>query len=276
MGTEAYSDSRGLEFLAVVERLVQDLPGDVRNEVMSVIAGRYAKLELLDHAIELTETISDPFTRDNTFTQIAAASITTGNSDYADALLDMLDDPAVRSMAIETIAIKYAELGNVDKSLELVNELDDADQTLRGIALVDGILSPGAIELALSITAPDLRADTLGQLATAAYRAERTPDAAELLAESLRAAEEIEFSQSRIYALIVNYVRASRANLRGDYLLLFRGAKPWRRSWRVLRVWASLNRLILPPNKSRIRFRLLMPRRSRRLLITERDSSSRP
>lgn len=204
MNSEEYLNNyhEGAEFLPVVEKFAHDLQGEVQAEVISIIAGRYAKLEFLDHAIELAETISDPFTRDNTFAQIAAASITTGNPDYAGALVEAIEDPGVRSMAIENIAIKYAELGNVDRSLELVNELDDADHTLRGIALVDATPSPRSIELALSITAPELRADTLGQLAAAAHRAERTQDATELLAESLRAAEEIEFSQSRIYALI--------------------------------------------------------------------------
>ena len=190
------------EFLTVVEKLAHDIHGEVHDEVISIIVARYAKLDLLDHAIELTETISDPFVRDNTFIKIAAASITTGNSHYADGLLEMIEDPAIRSLAIENIAIKYAELGNVDKALELANELDDADQALRGIALAGATPSPRSTELALSITAPELRADALSQLAIAAHRGERTPDAAELLAESLRAAEEIEFSQSRIYALI--------------------------------------------------------------------------
>jgi tetratricopeptide (TPR) repeat protein len=198
--TNDYQD--GGEFLTVVEKLAHDLHGEVHAEVISIIAGRYAKLEFLDYAIELAETIFDPFTRDNTFAQIAAASITNGNSDYAGPLLEAIEDPAVRSMAIENIAIKYAELGDVDRSLEFVNELDDADHTLRGIALVDATASPRSIELALSITSAELRADTLGQLAAVAHRAERTSEATELVEESLQAAEEIEFSQSSIYALI--------------------------------------------------------------------------
>jgi len=196
------ADSKDRTFLMAVEKVAANLQGDAQAEITSIIATRYAKLELVHHAIELAETIFDPFTRDNTFAEIAATSITTGSSDYADALLEMIDDPAVRSVAIEEIAVKYAELGDVDKSLELANELDDADPTLRRIALVDGSFSPRSVELALSITTPELRAGTLGELVTVAHRAGRKSEAAELLTESLRAAEEIEFSQTQIHALI--------------------------------------------------------------------------
>jgi tetratricopeptide (TPR) repeat protein len=189
------------EFLTVAERLAENLQDDARAEVVSIIATRYAKLELIDHAIALAETISDPFTRDNTFVEIAAASISAGTSDYADALLEMIDEPAIRSVAIEKIAVKYAELGDLDKSLEMADQLDDADLTLGRIALVDGTSSSHSIELVSSIMDPNLRAATLGQLAILAHRANRKSEAEELLAESLRAAEEIDFSQNRIYAL---------------------------------------------------------------------------
>jgi len=140
-----------------------------------------------DRAIEPAETISDPFARNNTFAEIAAASITNGASDYADALLEMIDDPGTRSAAIEEIAVQCAELGELDKSLELASELDDVDPALRRISLIAGTCSPRSVELALSITAPDLRCDTLDQLAGAALRADRKSEAEELLAESLRA-----------------------------------------------------------------------------------------
>ena len=195
-------DNNGNEFLAAAERVSENLFDDAHSEVVSIVAARYAKREFVDHAIDLAETISDPYTRDNTFAAIAAASITTGTSDYADELLEMIDDPGVRSLAIEEMAVKFAELGEHDKSLDLLSELDDADPTLRRLTLIDSTFSPRSVELASSISAPDLRAGALGQLVTAARRADRQSEAAELLAESLRAAEEIEFSQDQIYALV--------------------------------------------------------------------------
>lgn len=204
MTTEAdlNDDNNGYEFLAAAERVAENLFDDAHSEVVSILAARYAKRKFVDHAIDLADTISDPYTRDNTFAEIAAASIAIGASEYADELLEMIDDPGVRSLAIEEIAVKYAELGDHDKSLDLTSELDDADPTLRRLALVDSNFSTRSVELASSIAAPDLRAATLGQLVTAARRADRQSEAAELLAESLRAAEEIEFSQDRIYALV--------------------------------------------------------------------------
>jgi hypothetical protein len=203
MTSEAnHNDNDVTEFLMAAEKFAVHLEGDAHAEVISIIASRYARLGLVDRAIELAETISDPFARNNTFAEIAAASITNSDSDYAEALLETIDDPGIRSVAIEEIAVQYAALGDVDKSLELASELDDADPALRRIALIAGTFSPRSVELALSITAPDLRCDTLGQLVAAALRADRKAEAAELLAESLRAAEEIEFSQNRIYALL--------------------------------------------------------------------------
>ncbi|HEU0253176.1 MAG TPA: tetratricopeptide repeat protein, partial [Pyrinomonadaceae bacterium] len=171
-------------------------------EVVSIVAARYAKLELFDHAIELADTISDPFARDNTLTEIAAASIATGAPEYSDALLEMIEDVGARSVAIEATAVKYAERGDLDKSIELANELDDSDPTLSRIALANGTFSPRSVEIASSITASELRSTTLGQLAALAHRTNLKSEAEELLAESLQAADEVEFSQNRIYALV--------------------------------------------------------------------------
>ena len=101
-------DLNDVEFLAAAERLVENLQGDAQDEVVSILATRYAKRRFVDHALDLADTISDPYTRDNTFAEIAAASIsTTGTSDYADELLEEIDDPGVRSLAIEEMAVKY-------------------------------------------------------------------------------------------------------------------------------------------------------------------------
>jgi tetratricopeptide (TPR) repeat protein len=195
-------DTVGAEFLSVAEKLIEKFQSDARAEMVSIIATRYSKLGLIEHAIDLAETISDPLTRDNTFAEIAAGSITTGTSDYVDSLLEMIDDPSARSMAIEEIAVKYAELGDLDNALELAGQLDDADATLSRVAVVDGSSSARSIELAQEITDPEIRAITLGQLAIAAHRAGGKAEAAELLDEALEASEEIEFSQNRIYALV--------------------------------------------------------------------------
>lgn len=200
--TDSGDDYVHIEFLHAAERIAENLHGDAKAEVVSIIAARYAKLALIDEAFALAETISDPFTRDKTLSEVAAASIITGTSDYVDASLELIDDPGSRSLAIEEIAVKYAEAGNLDQALELTNELEDADPALRRIALAEGSYTASATELASSITAPDLRASTLGQLAALAYQSGHKTEAAELLAECLQAVEEIEFSENRIYALI--------------------------------------------------------------------------
>jgi tetratricopeptide (TPR) repeat protein len=200
--TDSGDDYVSIEFLHAAERIAENLHGDAKAEVASIIARRYAKLALMDEALRLTETISDPFTRDNTLSEIAAASIATDTSEYVEPTLEMIDDPGNHSLAIEEIAVKYAEVGDLDQAVELTDELEDADPALRRIALAEGRYSAGAVEIASSITAPDLRASTLGQLAALAYHSDYKSEAAELLAECLQSAEEIEFSENRIYALI--------------------------------------------------------------------------
>jgi hypothetical protein len=200
--TDSGDDYVQIDFLHAAERIAENIHGDAKAEAVSLIAGRYAKLALMDDALGLAETISDPFTRDKTLCEIAAASIATGTSVYVETSLEMIDDPGSRSLAIEEIAVKYAEAGDLDQALELTDELEDADPALRRIALAEGSYSPRAAELASSITAPDLRASTLGHLAALAYHSGHKTEAAELLAECLQAAEEIEFSENRIYAVI--------------------------------------------------------------------------
>ncbi|HET6975861.1 MAG TPA: tetratricopeptide repeat protein [Pyrinomonadaceae bacterium] len=200
--TDSGDDYVHIEFLHAAERIAANLHGDAKAEVISIIAGRYAKLALMDEALGLAETISDPFTRDHTLSEIAAASTATGAADYVDASLEMIDDHGSRSLAIEEIAVKHAEAGDLEQALKLTDELEDADPALRRIALAAGRYSPRAVELASSITAPELRANTLGQLAALAYHSDHQSEAAELLAECLQAAEEIEFSENRIDVLI--------------------------------------------------------------------------
>ena len=195
------TDDNVAELLPVAEHLAGSLYGDAQAEVLAIIAARYAKNDHLDHAIDLAETIPDPFTRENTFSEIAATAVIKNNTEYADGLLGMIDEPGVRSLATEEVAVKHAELGNVDKALELANDLDDIDPALRRIALA-GSVSPRSVEIAQSIVSEDLRASALGQLALAAHRAGQKSEAEDLLAESLSASEAIEFSQNQIYTLI--------------------------------------------------------------------------
>ena len=195
-------DFSSVEFLTTAEKLAENLQSDARAEAVSILAARYAKLGLVDHAIDLAETISDPFTRDNTLLEIVTGSIAFAAADYRESLLEMVDEPGMRSVAIEEIAVKYAEVGDLDNSLEFVDQLDDADAALSRIAVVSGSFSPRSIELASAIADPEIRATTFGQLAIAAQRAEARSEAEELRAEALRVAGEIEFSQNKIYALV--------------------------------------------------------------------------
>src|ERR1044072_1710477 len=94
--TDSADDYVSIDFLHAAERIAENLHGDAKAEVVSIIAGQSAKLGLIDEALGLAETISDPFTRDNTLSEIAAASTATGTSDYIDTSLELIHGPGRR------------------------------------------------------------------------------------------------------------------------------------------------------------------------------------
>ena len=193
-------------FLASAARVAETIETqEGYSEIMSLIAVRCAEVGLLDVAIQLAESINDPYIRDQSLASISAECVEFGEADYADELLGMIEDSGLQSVAMEQVALKYAETGAFDKALEIAGEMDDSGQTLSRIALVysDSGLSSQALDVAQSIEDAGLRATTLIELAARGFHSNHDLEAAEqLLIEARRAAEEIEFSQERINALL--------------------------------------------------------------------------
>ena len=192
-----------LDCAAQVAQAIENL--DSHAEIVSLIAARYAERGLLDQAVELTETVNDPYARDHLFGDIAARCVEFGEADFADELLEMIEDPGLHSVAIEGMAVKYAETGAFDRALEMARETDGSDQTLSRMALIyaDGGFSTEALEVVRSIADPGLKTTSLIELAARSLRSNNNLEEAEQLrSEAMEAAEEIEFSEDRISALI--------------------------------------------------------------------------
>ncbi len=198
-------DFDGESFLACAARVAQAVENlEGHSEVMSLIAVRCAGLGLLDVAVQLTETITDPYARDQALANIAAECVGFDEADYADELIKRLEDPGLYGVAMEQTAVKYAESSAFDKALEIAREMDDSGPTLSRIAFIcaDGGLFAQAIEVIRSIEDAGLKATALIELAARGLRSGRNREGAELLVEAARTAEEIEFTQERINALI--------------------------------------------------------------------------
>jgi tetratricopeptide (TPR) repeat protein len=192
-------------FLACAVRVAETVGNlDGYSELASLIATRYAEAGLLDVAVDLAETIEDPYSREQLLAGIAAECVAFGEDEYARELLQMIGDPGLYSVATEQMAVKYAEAGIFDKALEIAREADDSGQTLSRIAFIqaDGGLTVQALELARSIEDPILKTIALIELAARNLRQGLRNESAELLTEATAAAKEIEFSQDRINALV--------------------------------------------------------------------------
>jgi tetratricopeptide (TPR) repeat protein len=195
----------GETFLAAAEQIAQVLRDiDEHSHALAKIAGAYARMGLLEIAVEVAEAVDDPFTQDQVFAEIALKALESGDAEYAGEILGMIQDESLNAMATEQIAVKYAEAGDIDRGLDITHGLPDSSPALSAIASICAERGDWerAVEMAHSIEDPELKAAALGQLAAKAISDKRTSGATELLLQAARAAENIEFSESRITTLL--------------------------------------------------------------------------
>ena len=178
--------------------------GEERSEIMEAIAVDYAQRRDLSRAVELVESISDPYLKDRALGTVAACSIDAGLPDLASELLDAIDDPSLLTLAIEQIAIRYAERGDFNEALETVGELADNTEVISNIAVIyaKSGLAEEALNLARSLEHAMTKASTLGQLATESLNRSRNQEAEELLSEAADAIKEIDLPEDGVYSLV--------------------------------------------------------------------------
>ncbi len=192
-------------FLSCAVEIAQSIDNlEARSEVISLIATKYAESGHLDVAVDLTETIRDSYQRDQANAALAAKCIEVGAADYAEKLSDMIEDDTAYALATEGMAVAHAESGAFEESIALAQRLTDSAPALSRIALafVAGGHPDQALGVARSIDYPDLKAPVFVELAAHALHEGRNAEAAELLQEATKAAEEIEFAEQRISILV--------------------------------------------------------------------------
>lgn len=164
------------------------------DELANGIAGRYAGRGDYDRAVDVADSVHDPFTQDKTLAAIAVRCAADGYENDAFALLESLEDLSHRASAMTQIAVARAEAGEYDRAIEIAHEMEDDSSTLAEIA--SRCAARGDVERALAIVETldlDLSiAWALTQIAATEIKAGRGEDAIELLSRAVAAAVKIE------------------------------------------------------------------------------------
>lgn len=143
----------GEDILACAAMVAETIDGDEYSEVTEALAVQFAERGELNRAVELAETIPDPYLKDRTLGVVAAFGIGAGLPDYATDLLETIEDPMLRELAIEQIAIKYAQQGKFEESIHIASELVDSAPVVGNIAVIQAIrgMPAEALDLVRSI-----------------------------------------------------------------------------------------------------------------------------
>ena len=183
---------------AIAETLEDQYP-----EIIQRIAVEYARQGQIDHAIDVVQTIDDPYLKDQATGYIAAYCIDEQRFDQSVDLLESIDDPMMLEMAREQVAIHYAQSDNLDDAVAAASQLTNSDSTLGNIATIAAShgFFDDARELVQSIESAYSRASALSQLAFSSLS--DNPDfARQLLSDLQQASEQIELNEERVDALL--------------------------------------------------------------------------
>ena len=184
------------------------LAGAVKNaesydELAAAIAQRYAGREDFDRAVEIADTINDPYTRDRTLAEVAVRAAAEGEEDAAFELLGSLEDLSHRATATSNIAIAHAASGEFDRAVELAGTMDDRSATLAEIAAQ--CLGKGedarALELVELLDFPVHAAWVLTRIAASHIEAGRVDEATAILSQALEEAAAIDNADEKATTL---------------------------------------------------------------------------
>ena len=198
--------------------------GEERSELIEAVAIEYAQRNELEKAVQVMESIQDPYLRDKGIGSIAVMAVDAGEVQFADQILNSIEDPSLLTVALEEMAVHHARRGNFETALELSDELEDSAQVCGGIAVAyaNHGFPDQAIELARSIELALPRSLTLVQLALDQVARNDLDSAQELLAEAAEMAGEIEFPEDQVEAVVTiarAYATLGKNELAYDQLL---------------------------------------------------------
>ena len=200
---ENFNDDRE-DLLAATLAVTTTLDGDEHSEIAEAIAFEYAQRNEIQKALEIMETVQDPYLREKGFGSLAALAVDAGDAEFADQLLNSIEDPSLLTVAIEQVAISHARRGDFDTALQLCDELADPTQAFGAIAVTyAGKGFPEqALALARSIQSAPPRTLAFIAMATEATTQNNPASAEELLAEATESASEIELPEDQVDALV--------------------------------------------------------------------------
>ena len=208
------------DLLAAALAVINTIDGDEHSEMGEAIAIEYAQRNDMEKAVEVMETIQDPYLREKGMGSLAALAVDAGDSEFGDQLLHGIEDPSLLTVALEQVAVSHARRGDFDTALQLCGELADtapAYGAIAGTYAAKG-LTEQALELARSIESPLPRTLTFVQLALEASTQNNPDLASELLAEAAESAAEIEFPEDHVDALVtISNVSEKLANRDAAY-----------------------------------------------------------
>jgi tetratricopeptide (TPR) repeat protein len=176
---------------------------DGYDELAAAIADRYAKRADFNRAVEIADSINDPYTMEKTLAEIAVALAAAGQEDGALELIASLEDYSHQATAQSQIAVAHAMVGEFDLAMEIASQLDDSSGTVVEIAYQ--CVEKGEYERAIEIVDDqDFPLGSVGirnRIAQEYFRAGRVDEAIELLTLALEQTESIEAATDRAGAL---------------------------------------------------------------------------
>jgi len=191
------------DVLEVAILLTQTVAGDGYSELAQSIAAQLAQRGDLQRALDLANTIGDPYLKDQTLGLIAAQSIDSNEIEPAE-LLDAIEDPVLQDLAAEQVAIQYAGIGDVENSLGLVSQLPDNEPVLSQIAvgLAANGFEPQAQDVLESIENPATRVTVSAQLCSELLKKGKIAEAESLIRSAESDLNQIEYPEERINAAL--------------------------------------------------------------------------
>lgn len=195
------------ELLACAARVAETVDGqDTHAEVIGPIAQQYARNDEWDLAVQLADTITDPFQRDQVLADIAVICAAT-DRDYAVELVDSLEELGFQTLAKGNMAVAEADRGNLDEALEFAHQLDDPSGTIAEIAirLANRARFDEAVDVAEGADFEGSRAWAFTEIAARRLEREEIPEAIELLDRALAETDSLELPEDRI-SLILDIV----------------------------------------------------------------------
>lgn len=176
---------------------------DAYDELAFAIARRYAQRTEFNLAVDIADTINDPYTMERTIAEIAVMLAADGQDDGALELIDSLEDFSHQATAKSQIAIAHAAAGEFEVASEIASGMEDNSSTLVAIAYLsaDKGEHDRALDILEMLDFPLGSVSIRSRVAEDYQRAGRFEEALELLSQALDETEAIDPPNERVGAL---------------------------------------------------------------------------